>query len=173
MKLFRAHVLICGGAGCISSGCQAVKEAFIQELQANGLQDEIQLIETGCVGSCDLGPIVIVYPEGVFYQHVTPEDVREIVSEHLLKGRYVKRKMYRHPSSGEPVVSSREMDFFRHQTRIALRNVGLIDPENIEEYIARDGYFALGKVLNEMPEELFQEVKNRLAGPRRGGLPTV
>ena len=174
MKLYRAHVLICGGAGCISSGCHAVKEEFIRELQANGLQDEIQLIETGCVGSCDLGPIVIVYPEGVFYQHVTPEDVQEIVNEHLLKGRYVKRKMHRHPSSGEPVVSSREMDFFRHQTRIALRNVGLINPESIEEYIARDGYFALGKVLNEMtPEEVIQVIKESgLRGRGGAGFPT-
>lgn len=174
MKLFRAHVLICGGAGCISSGCQAVKEELIRQLQAEGLQDEIQLIETGCVGSCDLGPIIIVYPEGVFYQHVSPEDVREIVSEHLLKGRYVKKKMHRHPSSGEPVISCREMDFFRHQTRIALRNLGLINPESIEEYIARDGYFALGKVLSEMnPEEVIREVKESgLRGRGGAGFPT-
>lgn len=174
MKIFRAHVLVCGGAGCISSGCRAVKEEFIRQLKEHGLEEEIRVIETGCVGTCDLGPIVIIYPEGVFYQHVSPDDVREIVEEHLLKGRYVERKIYRSPLSSAPVLSYRDIDFFRRQVRIALRNVGLINPESIEEYIARDGYFALGKALTEMtPEEVIREVKDSgLRGRGGAGFPT-
>ncbi len=174
MKIFRAHVLVCGGAGCISSGCRAVKEEFIRQLKEHGLEEEIRVIETGCVGTCDLGSIVIIYPEGVFYQHVSPDDVREIVEEHLLKGRYVERKIYRSPLSSAPVLSYRDIDFFRRQVRIALRNVGLINPESIEEYIARDGYFALGKALTEMtPEEVIREVKDSgLRGRGGAGFPT-
>ncbi len=174
MKIFRAHVLVCGGAGCISSGCRAVKEEFIRQLKEHGLEEEIRVIETGCVGTCDLGPIVIIYPEGVFYQHVSPDDVREIVEEHLLKGRYVERKIYRSPLSSAPVLSYRDIDFFRRQVRIALRNVGLINPESIEEYIARDGYFALGKALTEMtPEEVIREIKDSgLRGRGGAGFPT-
>ena len=174
MNLYRAHVLICGGAGCLSSGCKAVLDKFNTELKAHNLQDEINVVETGCIGTCDLGPVMVVYPEGIFYQKVAPEDVTEIIEEHLIKGRYVTRLLYERPASGEQIPFYNEINFFRKQQRIALRNVGLINPEVIEEYIAQDGYLALGKVLSTYtPEQVIQVLKDSgLRGRGGAGFPT-
>lgn len=174
MGIYRAHVLVCGGAGCISAGCKAVQTALVNELTRQGIENEIRVVETGCVGSCDLGPIIIIYPEGVFYQKVNPEDVPEIVSEHLLKGRVVERLLCRAPESNELIRTYDEMTFFNRQVRRALRNVGLINPESIEEYIARDGYKALGKAVTSMkPEEVIDFVKRSgLRGRGGAGFPT-
>src|SRR5690554_5519050 len=149
MKLYRAHVLVCGGAGCLSTGCKAVLDRFTDEIKAHNLEEEVHVVETGCIGTCDLGPVIVIYPEGIFYKEVTPDDVKEIVEEHLLKGRLVTRLLYERPVSGGQIPFYNEIDFFRKQKRIALRNVGMINPEVIEEYIARDGYIALGKVLTQ------------------------
>ncbi|MCX7729698.1 MAG: NAD(P)H-dependent oxidoreductase subunit E, partial [Candidatus Caldatribacterium sp.] len=138
----RSQILLCAGAACISSGAFRVKEALLREMQKNGLEGEVRLVETGCVGPCNLGPLAIVYPEGVFYQKLSPEDAEEIVREHLLKGRIVERLLYQPPQE-ERKKFLREIAFFGKQKKIALRNCGLIDPLNIEEYIARDGYMAL------------------------------
>ncbi|HHW12128.1 MAG TPA: NADH-quinone oxidoreductase subunit NuoF [Firmicutes bacterium] len=174
MKLYRAHVLVCGGAGCISSGCKAVLDRFTEEIKAHNLEDEVHVVETGCIGTCDLGPVIVVYPEGVFYKEVTPDDVKEIVEEHLIKGRFVTRLLYERPVSGGQIPYYDEIDFFRKQKRIALRNVGMINPEAIEEYIARDGYFALGKVLTKYtPEQVIQGIKDSgLRGRGGAGFPT-
>ena len=177
--MIRAHVLICGGTGCTSSGSKAIQEAFHESIAKNGLEEEIKLVQTGCFGLCALGPVVIVYPDGTFYSRVTPEDVDEIVSEHLLKGRVVKRLAY--TDTGKEVaeevignVSLGETAFYKSQHRVVLRNCGVIDPENIEEYIAMDGYAALGKVLTEMtPEEVIKVVTDSgLRGRGGGGFPT-
>ncbi|HBL36423.1 MAG TPA: NADH-quinone oxidoreductase subunit NuoF [Firmicutes bacterium] len=174
MKLYRTHVLICGGAGCLSSGCKDVLQRFLTEIKAHNLEEEIKVVETGCIGTCDLGPVMVVYPEGIFYNKVTPEDVPEIIEEHLIKGRYVTRLLFERPVSGEQIPFYNEIDFFRKQKRIALRNVGLINPESIEEYIARDGYIALGKALSKStPEQVIQEIKDSgLRGRGGAGFPT-
>ncbi len=176
--MIRSQVLICGGTGCTSSGSKKIQEAFAENLEAFGLTKEIKLVQTGCFGLCALGPVVIVYPEGTFYSQVKPEDVPEIVEEHLLKGRIVERLVYDETSA--PIddltggVSLSDTDFYRAQHRVALRNCGVIDPENIDEYIAMDGYAALGKVLTEMtPEQVIEEVKKSgLRGRGGGGFPT-
>ena len=169
MALQRAHVLVCAGAGCVSSGCKAVEEALVKSVKSLGLADEVRIIETGCMGPCDMGPVIVVYPEGVFYRKVKPEDAPVIAEEHLLKGRIVTRLLYKQPGVEEPVVSYDDITFFNRQTRIALRNTGLIDPLSVEEYIARDGYAALGKVLSKMkPADVVAEMKK--SGLRgRGG----
>ena len=148
--MIRSHVLICGGTGCTSSGSVKIQEAFETHLTANGIKEEVKIVQTGCFGLCALGPVVIIYPEGTFYSQVTPEDVQEIVEEHLLKGRIVERLVY--ADTGEEKVEDiknvalSDTAFYKSQKRIVLRNCGVIDPENIEEYIAMDGYAALGKV---------------------------
>lgn len=169
MAFYRAQVLVCGGAGCISSGCKAVQQALIDEINKAGISEEIKVIETGCIGTCELGPVLVVYPDGTFYQKVKPQDVRTIVEEHLLKGRIVPRLLYRDPMTEKTIPEYTKIDFFAGQTRVALRNTGVIDPCVIEEYIARDGYAALGKALTEMsPEQVVEElVKSGLRG--RGG----
>ncbi|HHY46755.1 MAG TPA: NADH-quinone oxidoreductase subunit NuoF [Firmicutes bacterium] len=171
--LYRAHVLVCGGAGCVSSGCRAVQEALKSELAKQGLDKEIKVVETGCMGSCDLGPVMVVYPEGVFYRKVRPEDARDIVQEHLLKGRPVERLLY-HTSQREIIQQMEDIDFFAKQRKVVLRNCGIIDPEDITEYIARDGYEALARVLTEMtPEEVIDVVKKSgLRGRGGAGFPT-
>jgi len=144
------------------------------ELKSHNMEDEIKVVETGCIGTCDLGPVILIYPEGVFYKKVAPEDVPEIIEEHLIKGRYVSRLLYQRPNSDERIPYYNEIDFFRKQKRIALRNVGVINPEVIEEYIARDGYAALGKVLTQYtPEQVIQEIKDSgLRGRGGAGFPT-
>ena len=173
MPMYRSHVLVCAGAGCVSSGCQAVKQALLEQIKKHGLENEVRVVETGCMGPCDLGPVVVIYPEGVFYKRVKPADTDDIVGQHLLKGRIVDRLVYRTPDN-EAKPTFKEIDFFSRQTRIALRNAGVIDPERMEEYIARDGYRALGKVLTEMkPEEVIKDVKDSgLRGRGGAGFPT-
>ncbi|MFB3880457.1 MAG: NADH-quinone oxidoreductase subunit NuoF [Armatimonadota bacterium] len=173
MAVVRSHVLVCGGASCVSSGCRAVSDALASELARHGLADEIKLVETGCVGSCDVGPVIIVYPEGVFYQKLTAADVREIVEDHLLKGRTVERLLHKREGTGEPLPTLDQIDFFAEQQKIVLRNCGIIDPASIEEYIARDGYQALAKAVTQMtPEQVIEEVKaSGLRGRGGAGFP--
>ncbi len=172
--MFRSHILVCGGTGCTSSGSARIVTSFETELKNAGLDQEIKVIKTGCFGLCALGPIVVVYPEGAFYSQVKPEDVPEIVEEHLLKGRIVKRLLYSETVQEDTVKSLGETDFYKKQLRVALKNCGVIDPENINEYIAYDGYMALGKALTEMtPEEVIQCILDSgLRGRGGGGFPT-
>ena len=174
--MIRTHVLICGGTGCTSSGSKAIQEAFAENIEKNGLSEEIKIVQTGCFGLCALGPVVIVYPDGTFYSRVTPEDVAEIVEEHLLKGRIVERLVYNDTGAAEAEgnVSLNDTVFYKTQNRVVLRNCGVIDPENIDEYIAMDGYAALGKVLTEMtPEDVIKCVTDSgLRGRGGGGFPT-
>ncbi len=174
--MIRSHVLICGGTGCTSSGSVKIKDAMEAEIAAHGLEEEIKVVMTGCFGLCALGPIMIVYPEGTFYSNVTVEDVAEIVSEHLLKGRPVERLVY-HEAKSENVhqaTSLSETAFYKKQKRVALRNCGVINPEEIDEYIAMDGYQALGKVLTEMtPDDVINTILDSgLRGRGGGGFPT-
>lgn len=173
--MYRSHILVCGGTGCTSSNSAAIIEALEKEIEAKGLSDEIKVIRTGCFGLCALGPIMIVYPEGCFYSQVQVEDVPEIVEEHLLKGRMVKRLLYDETvHSGDTIKSLNETNFYKKQKRVALRNCGVIDPENIDEYIAYDGYQALAKCLSEYtPEQVIDIVKRSgLRGRGGGGFPT-
>ncbi len=172
--MYRSHVLVCGGTGCTSSNSLAIIEALESEIAKKGLQDEVKVVRTGCFGLCALGPIMIVYPEGSFYSQVQVSDVPEIVEEHLLKGRLVKRLLYDETVTMDDVKSLQETDFYKKQHRVALRNCGVIDPENIEEYIAFDGYMALAKCLKEYtPEQVIQIVKDSgLRGRGGGGFPT-
>ncbi len=172
--MYRSHVLVCGGTGCTSSGSQQIIDAFESEIKKNDLAEEVAVVRTGCHGLCALGPIVLIYPEGSFYSMVKPEDVAEIVSEHLLKGRVVTRLLYQETVKEEEVVPLAETGFYKKQMRVALRNCGVINPENIEEYIAVDGYQALGKVLTEMtPEDVIQTLLDAgLRGRGGAGFPT-
>ncbi len=178
--MIRAHVLICGGTGCTSSGSVALQDAFNKNIEAFGLAEEVKLVQTGCFGLCALGPIVIVYPDGTFYSRVTTDDVKEIVEEHLLKGRIVNRLVYHDEETDKLVenekanISLNDTAFYKSQKRVVLRNCGAIDPDNIEEYIAVDGYAALGKVLTEMtPEDVIKVVSDSgLRGRGGGGFPT-
>ncbi len=174
MEMWRSHVLVCAGAGCVSSGCREVRDTLVQGIMEFGLQGEVKVIETGCIGSCDLGPIIVVYPEGVFYQKVKAQDARVIAEEHLFKGRVVERLLYTEPATTKLIPTFTEIDFFKLQEKIVLRNCGLIDPMNIEEYIAREGYEALGRVLNGMtPQEVVDTVqKSGLRGRGGAGFPT-
>ncbi len=172
--MYRSHVLVCGGTGCTSSHSNEIIEKLESELAARGLQDEIKVIKTGCFGLCALGPIMIVYPEGCFYSEVTVDDVSEIVEEHLLKGRMVTRLLYDETVQADEIKSLEQTKFYAKQKRITLRNCGVIDPENIDEYIAHDGYQALEKCLNQMtPDEVINVVKDSgLRGRGGGGFPT-
>ena len=175
MNLVRSHVLICGGTGCTSSGSHKLMEHFERAIKENGLEEEVRVIRTGCFGLCEMGPVVVVYPEGAFYARVKDENVDEIVSEHLVKGRVVTSLLYHDKTTAHNAVTSLEkVDFYKKQMRVALRNCGVIDPENIDEYIAVDGYKALTKVLTEMtPEEVIAEVsRSGLRGRGGAGFPT-
>ncbi len=172
--MYRSHVLVCGGTGCTSSGSERIVSALEHEIQDNGLSEEVKVIKTGCFGLCALGPIMIVYPEGAFYSMVKPEDIPEIVSEHLLKGRIVTRLLYQETVQEDTVKSLNHTQFYAKQKRVALKNCGVIDPENINEYIGLNGYMALGKALTEMtPEQVIQTIKDSgLRGRGGGGFPT-
>ena len=155
--MYRSHVLVCGGTGCTSSGTPKVLEAFTDEIKKAGLEKEVAVVQTGCHGFCALGPIVVIYPEATFYSMVKPEDVFEIVNEHLLKGRIVTRLVYDETVSEEGITSISDTDFYKKQHRIALRNCGIINPESIDEYIATNGYEALGRALTQYtPDEGIQ-----------------
>ena len=171
--MYRSHVLVCAGTGCTSSGSDKIIENFKTELERAGLADEIAVVSTGCHGLCAQGPIVVVYPENVSYSQVKPEDVKEIVDEHLAKGRVVNRLLYVE-DDGESAKALKETDFYRLQTRIALKNCGVINPESIDEYIGTGGYEALGKVLTEMtPDEVIETIlASGLRGRGGAGFPT-
>ncbi len=176
MDIYRAHVLCCGGTGCTSSGSAQIIERFEQKIKEAGLEKEVKVVRTGCFGLCEAGPVVIVYPEGTFYSRVKVEDVDEIVSEHLLKGRHVQHLVYTDHATHEQNANKglQDINFNQHQKRVALRNCGVIDPENIDEYLAFDGYKALEKALTSMTrEQVIDEIlKSGLRGRGGGGFPT-
>jgi NADP-reducing hydrogenase subunit HndC len=172
--MYRSHVLVCGGTGCTSSGSVKIIESLQAEIKKNGLSTEVSVVQTGCHGLCALGPIVIIYPEATFYAMVKEEDIPEIVSEHLLKGRIVTRLLYKEMVTEDGIRSLNDTDFYKRQHRIALRNCGVINPENIDEYIGTGGYEALGKVLTEYtPDQVIQIILDSgLRGRGGGGFPT-
>lgn len=174
MAFYRSQVLVCGGTGCTSSGSNDLLAALEKEVKNHGLENEIELVRTGCFGLCELGPIVIIYPEGAFYSKVSIEDIPELVEEHLVKGRILKRLLYHETIEEDRIKSLNNVDFYKKQQRVALRNCGVIDPDNIDEYLAFEGYKALEKaLLNMTPEEVIETVKKSgLRGRGGGGFPT-
>jgi len=170
----RLNVLVCSGASCLSSGSIDVKDALIEEIENNGLEEEIKIIETGCMGPCELGPVILVYPDEILYKKVKKEDVKDIVEQHFLKGRPVERLLYKSTETEKLIKKHEEIDYFKKQKKIVLRNCGMIDPESIEEYIALDGYEALGKALTEMnKEKVLKEIETSgLRGRGGAGFPT-
>ncbi len=174
MSKYSMHLLVCGGTGCRASASDAIVEGLKNELQQQGLDEVVQVIMTGCFGFCEKGPIVKVIPDNTFYVEVKPEDVKLIVEEHVIKGRRVEKLLYKDPEKKEHVSDSKHMGFYKKQIRIALRNCGFINPESIDEYIARDGYMALGQALSSMsPDEVITEIKESgLRGRGGAGFPT-
>ncbi len=174
MAQYKMHILVCGGTGCRASQSEQIVENLNAELKNLGLENDAQVVTTGCFGFCEKGPIVKIIPDNTFYTQVTPEDCAEIIKEHILKGRKVARLLYEDPETQKHIEDSKHMGFYQKQLRIALRNCGFIDPENIDEYIARDGYAALGKVLTEMDPKTAVEImkKSGLRGRGGGGFPT-
>jgi len=168
------YIFVCGGIGCRALESEQLKKNLQREIILRGLSDEVQLVTTGCFGFCEKGPLVKILPDNTFYVQVTPDDAGELVYEHFVMKRKVERLLYLHPETQQRVTEAKDMDFYKKQYRIALRNCGIIDPENIEEYIARDGYAALGKCLTEMTPELVIETikKSGLRGRGGGGFPT-
>jgi len=170
MAEYNMHILVCGGTGCKASQSELIKSNFKNKLNEYGLTDEIQVIMTGCFGFCEKGPIVKILPDNTFYTQVAPEDVSEIVDEHIIKGRKVERLLYQNPETKERIGDSKGINFYKKQIRIALRNCGFINPENIEEYIGRDGYAALGTCLSEKtPDEAIKMIKDSGLRGRGGG----
>jgi NADP-reducing hydrogenase subunit HndC len=171
---YKFTLLICGGAGCISSNSTKVKSALTKELRDHGLAEEVRVVETGCIGCCDLGPVIVVQPGDIIYPRLKPEDTNEIVESHLSKGIIAERLLYRDHRNGNPIARMGDMDFFKHQTKHVLRNCGTIDPTSIEEYIAQDGYFSMHKsIFSLSPDEIIQEVKSSgLRGRGGAGFPT-
>ncbi len=174
MADYKMHLLVCGGTGCNASDSEQIRDNLLTEVEKHDLNDEVQVVMTGCFGFCEKGPIVKILPDNTFYVQVKPEDASTIVEEHLIKGRKVERLLYKDPENNEPISDSKHMEFYKKQVRIALRNCGFINPENIDEYIARDGYAALAKCLGERtPQQVIDEIK--LSGQRGrggGGFPT-
>lgn len=171
--LVRAHILVCAGTGCSSSGSKQILPVLSEELKKQGIEKEIKIVETGCHGLCEMGPLVIVYPEGVLYCRVAPSDVEEIVASHLLKGRIVERLLYKEPLTLESIPNYSEITFYKKQHRYALVNCGKINPESLDEYIAAEGYEGLGLALQKTPEDVIQEIKESgLRGRGGGGFPT-
>ena len=155
--MYRSHVLVCGGTGCTSSGSETLISLLQEELKKNGLENEVAIVKTGCHGLCAQGPVMVIYPDATFYSMVKPEDIPEIVSEHLLKGRVVTRLLY--VEDGGNAKALKDTDFYRLQHRVALRNCGIINPESIDEYIGTGGYEALGRVLTEMsPDDVIETI---------------
>src|SRR6056297_2964883 len=173
MTKYKMYLLVCGGTGCRASASDSIVENLKQELENKGLSDEVQVIMTGCFGFCEKGPIGKVSPDNTFYTEVKPEDCAENVEEHIIKGRKVERLLYEDPEKKEHISDSKHMDFYKKQIRIALRNCGFIDPENLDEYIAHDAYLALGQALSEMsPDEVISIMKDSgLRGRGGGGFP--
>lgn len=174
MADYKMHLLVCGGTGCKAAQSELIKNNFQNQLEERGLENDIQVIHTGCFGFCEQGPIVKIQPDNTFYVSVTPDDTSEIIEEHLIKGRIVERLLYTDPNTKSQISESKNMDFYKKQVRIALRNCGFINPENIEEYIGNEGYSALGKCLDELsPEETIRIIMDSgLRGRGGGGFPT-
>ncbi|MFH0777634.1 MAG: NADH-quinone oxidoreductase subunit NuoF [Candidatus Eisenbacteria bacterium] len=173
-RAYRLHLMVCAGTGCVSNHAFEIKEALEKEIKKQGMENEVLVVPTGCNGFCERGPLLVVQPGNIFYQQLTINDVPHLVEEHFLKGRPVQKLMYVPPDEKTPVPILNEIDFFKGQVLIALRNRGLIDPEKIDEYIARDGYTAMGKALTQMtPDGIVEEVKTSgLRGRGGAGFPT-
>ncbi|AEX86275.1 NADH dehydrogenase [Marinitoga sp. 1135] len=173
MPSYKYHILICGGTGCTSSKSELIKDNLEKIIKEKNLENDVQVVRTGCFGFCEQGPIVKFLPDNTFYVRVTPEDAEELVNEHIIKGRKVERLLYVEPTEKEKIDESKKMPFYKKQIRVALRNAGLIDPDDIDEYIANDGYQALAKALSMTPEEVVEEVRESgLRGRGGGGFPT-
>jgi len=173
-KTYRAHLLLCAGTSCVASGSLKVRDALVEEIKKRDLQDEVYVTTTGCNGFCAAGPLLVAYPDGIFYQRLTPEDIPFFVEEYLIKGRVVKKHLFEPKKGAEKIPKMQDIGFFSHQLLVALRNRGLIDPEHIDEYIARDGYLGTAKALTEMTsQQIIEEIKaSGLRGRGGAGFPT-
>ncbi len=170
MSIYRMHILVCGGTGCVSSESMVVYDQLIKQLEDQGLAEEVQVVKTGCFGFCEQGPIVKVYPDNVFYVKVTAADIPELIAEHVVKGRVVDRLLYHDPIKDQTEAEHRHIPFYQRQIRIALRNCGIIDPEKIDDYIAVRGYEALGTVLSTMTgQQVIDTIKQSGLRGRGGG----